>query len=411
MDFKIQQKRIYPTILVFLLLVLFRVDSKIFFVLSIALFMYMLKKNRFKLRYPVRLGVVFYTVFAVLCFAIGMSRYEMRDCIRDLFYILPTILWIFIGCNLEFDVDRSLLKTLYVYSVIVSLNAWIMFLLNPAFDFQYLRNIFGEQVYSVGFIMPVMLVQVLILKETVFTKRVDKFVLVLMISQCILSFGRMSILQPLIELFVLCYLLMKINKSATLLSRIFVIIGSLGLVVTIALCFTPDGLINEFMDKFSRIFEEINSSQSYNSYGNAISNWRGYEIYAAKELWESGNLFEQLFGFGLGKGVKINYIPSEFDFVTDSEIPLLHNGFFTILIKCGAIGLLSFLFVYILSIRKGIMLIHGQSDEEIFDGLILTSVVFVSIFLTYVVRGPVQQGVFIIWALLIGYIPAYHKNI
>lgn len=411
MDFKIQQKKIYPTILAFLLLVLFGFDSKIFFGLSVVLFMYILINNRFRLRYPVRLGVVFYVIFVVFCFAVGLTRYNLRDCIRDLFYIVPTVMWIFIGCNLKINNQKSMLKTLYLYCAIIAFNAWITFLLEPKFNFDYLRNVFGEQVYSVGFIMPAMLVQVLVLKETIFTKSIDFFLLILMSSQCLFSFGRMSILQPLIELFVMCFLLMRVNKSTTFLSRIFMIIGCIGLVIAVALSFIPESLMNIFIDKFVRSFTEINSSQSYNLYGEAISNWRGYEIYAAKELWKSGNILEQIFGFGLGKGIKINYVPSEFKFVTTSEIPLLHNGFFTILIKCGIVGVMSLVSIYYLSMKKGFMLMRSQNDNESFEGIILTSVVFTSIFLTYVVRGPVQQGVFIVWALLIGYIPAYHNNV
>lgn len=155
--------------------------------------------------------------------------------------------------------------------------------------------------------------------------------------------------------------------------------------------------------------DEVDSSQKITSVGSAMNNWRAYEIQSAKEQWKGEWVLSQLFGEGMGKGVEIQYVPYTWTSVVDgNEIPLLHNGFYTMLIKGGIIGLTGLLWLFMGNIKKGLCMSKHRTDKLYFNILVAVSIAAVAN--TYVVRGPIQQGVFLIWALLIGWINVWMKK-
>lgn len=163
------------------------------------------------------------------------------------------------------------------------------------------------------------------------------------------------------------------------------------------------------MDKVLNSFDEVDSSQKITSVGSAMNNWRAYEIQSAKEQWKGEWVISQLFGEGMGKGVEIQYVPYSWAGVVDgNEIPLLHNGFYTMLIKGGIIGVAALLWLFMGNAKKGLYMVKHRADKVYSNILVAISVAAVAN--TYVVRGPIQQGAFLTWALLIGWINRKEKN-
>ena len=93
-----------------------------------------------------------------------------------------------------------------------------------------------------------------------------------------------------------------------------------------------------------------------------MNNWRAYEMQAAIKQWISSNFFEKIIGSGLGRGIHIDYIPYSWsEMVENNQIPLLHNGYYTVLIKIGILGVLALLTIFLSSLKKGMQ----ESKEEI----------------------------------------------
>ena len=111
----------------------------------------------------------------------------------------------------------------------------------------------------------------------------------------------------------------------------------------------------------------------------------------------------------MGKGVEIQYVPYSWTGIVDeNEIPLLHNGFYTILIKGGIIGLISLLWLFIGNAKKGMQAFKYRNNKVYPNILVAISVAAIAN--TYVVRGPVQQGTFLVWSLLIGWINSWIRK-
>ncbi len=161
----------------------------------------------------------------------------------------------------------------------------------------------------------------------------------------------------------------------------------------------PQSTWDQLMDKFNSSAEEINSSQTFDSTEDAMENWRGYEIEQAKKQWENNNVLFEIIGEGLGKGVEIAYVPYTWsNVVVSGEIPLLHNGYYTLLPKAGIVGVCALIWLFLSNI-----LMIVKKDKKYTDMVIILAAITIGLMInTYVVRGPISQIPPISWALLLG---------
>lgn len=380
------------------------INEEILFIVSMIYLFILVFRNK-KIHVPKITGIAFYSWIIIYATMIGIVVNPIRDVVRDLYYILPTVSWIFIGyylCKQNSSKDK-LLRTLYIYGSINSIVCFINLILNPSISFNNLRTIFGINVYDIGLIVPIFIYQVFLYKKKVFGKKTDIFMIIIMILQIIMSFGRISIFIPLIVLFVILYLELigKQNRKKTG-KLIIKITGLLIVVLVISINILPSNIIDTFTNKLMNSFKEIKYSQQINSVGEAMNNWRAYEMKSAINEWKGSNLFIKIFGEGLGKGTKIEFIPySWVGVVVNNEIPLLHNGFYSLLMKCGLVGVFSLIWIFIGNILKGLM-INKINKNNSTSAIILVAISVGAILNTYVVRGPIQQGAFLVWAILLG---------
>lgn len=389
------------------------ISAQLFFLISCAYLFYYILKNRMRLIVPRVPGLRLYIIVIVYSAFLGFFLYNTRSVIRDLYYVLPTLVWIFVGGFIAyFDQKghKDFFTTLFIYGGFVSIKVLIEFTFNFSVEFSDLRTIFGQNVYDVGFIMPIALIQMLFYERVYISKKVDRFILLLMTLQIVLSFGRIAILQPL--LFILTAMLVAMKSTdyrAKTLKRILALLMATVAVFAIAIYVIPDSVSVTFVDKILNTFQEVDAQQDISSVSSAMNNWRGYEIQAAQKQWTSSNMIAQIFGNGMGKGIEIQYVPYSWEgMVVNNEIPLLHNGFYTILIKGGLLGLIALIVLLVSPFLKGIKLAKFHKCDGV--DCILAGTSIAAIANTYVVRGPIQQGCFIIWALLLGWI-TIHLNL
>ena len=381
-----------------------------FFILSICYYFLLVIKLKGKIVFPRVPGLKLYVCVIAYTTLVGFFLYTTRNVIRDLYYILPTVLWIFIGAsesaqNPEMDIK----KTIFLYGTFITLKNFLLFIGKGSLDFNNLRLVFGLNVYDLGFILPISAICVFLHQEVYVGKKIDRMIVVLMTLNVVLSLGRIAILQPIIIFTVLLFMEGKEAENQAKINKVVKLFFSIMVALVMLFYIMPSSIKSPLMDKVLNSFDEVDSSQKITSVGSAMSNWRAYEIQSAKEQWKGEWVISQLFGEGMGKGVEIQYVPYSWAGVVDgNEIPLLHNGFYTMLIKGGIIGLAALLWLFMGSVKKGLYMSKYRADKVYSNILVAISVAAVAN--TYVVRGPIQQGTFLTWALLIGWINRKEKN-
>ncbi len=255
-------------------------------------------------------GLKLYMTFIIYSTIIGFCLYSTRNVVRDLFYIVPTVLWIIIGYNLCADnkTGKSLLKTLYLYGMVISIKCVIDFLLNPTLDFNQIRIVFGTYVYDIGFLLPIMAFEMVILKRIIFSTKVDRFILLLMIVQIGLSFGRIAILEPLIAFSIISILSIKSmeNKGRTIKNfgrDISSFNDCSGCPFFYAL---PDSTTSVFLAKIENLATEINTKQNIDSIASAMQNWRAYEMQATLKQWGKAVFYHKSLAMAWAKASNSN---------------------------------------------------------------------------------------------------------
>ena len=381
-----------------------------FFILSICYYFLLVIKLKGKVVFPRVPGLRLYVCVIAYTTLVGFFLYTTRNVIRDLYYILPTVLWIFIGAsesaqNPEMDIK----KTIFLYGTFIILKNFLLFIGKGSLDFNNLRSVFGLNVYDLGLILPISAICVFLHKEVYVGEKIDRMIVVLMTLNIVLSLGRIAILQPIIIFTVLLFMEGKEAEDQAKINKVVKLFFSIMVALVMLFYIMPSSIKSPLMDKVLNSFDEVDSSQKITSVGSAMNNWRAYEIQSAKEQWKGEWVISQLFGEGMGKGVEIQYVPYSWAGVVDgNEIPLLHNGFYTMLIKGGIIGVAALLWLFMGNAKKGLYMVKHRADKVYSNILVAISVAAVAN--TYVVRGPIQQGTFLTWALLIGWINVWTKE-
>lgn len=381
-----------------------------FFILSICYYFLLVIKLKGKVVFPRIPGLKLYVCVIAYTTLVGFFLYTTRNVIRDLYYILPTVLWIFIGASeSEQNPEMDIKKTIFLYGTFITLKNFLFFIGKGSLDFNNLRSVFGLNVYDLGFILPISAICVFLHKEVYVGEKIDRMIVVLMTLNVVLSLGRIAILQPIIIFTVLLFMEEKEAEDQAKINKVVKLFFSIMVALVMLFYIMPSSIKSPLMDKVLNSFDEVDSSQKITSVGSAMNNWRAYEIQSAKEQWKGEWVISQLFGEGMGKGVEIQYVPYSWAGVVDgNEIPLLHNGFYTMLIKGGIIGLAALLWLFMGNVKKGLYMSKHRADKVYSNILVAISVAAVAN--TYVVRGPIQQGTFLTWALLIGWINVWTKE-
>lgn len=401
---------LFFVLLIGALSVILSISNEYYFILTAAYFVCLVVKNRkiFLTKYP---SLPFYLIFIVYSFVLGFAVHSIRNVIRDLYYVLPSVLWLFIGAQFRAQGKDKFLKTIFLYGASLAILSIIKFIASPQFEMSYIRNVFSIKVYDLGLIFSMMLYFTVFSKKQFFSKWVDRIILLLMAIQISLSMGRISILEPIIMILMILLVLFLKSKRKSFIARQFAKIALLFVAVGIfAVIVIPQDALETLITKTLNSLNEINIKNEYDSLGEISANWRGYEIQMAISKFFDSNLFVQLFGKGMGEGIYIDYVPSAWqDFVVDNTIPLAHNAFVTLLPKGGIFGVLSLLSLFVFPIIVGWKWISSAGIKRDW-GIILIAMNVTSIFVSYVVRGPVAQMPYLIWAVVSGYVFSNYRN-
>lgn len=342
-------------------------------------------------------------ILGIFTTLIHINDYSLRNVIRDIFYILNPIVFIWTGIMFKYKYeDRFDIFRIIVYiAVISSILNLLQIVKEP-------RILQVSSIYIFrNYIDVINAYAVLIAIVLLFTNKhiknecnFDIFKLNLFRILCIISFIIDFSRTNYICLFIiLCpFILPIIRKNIFKVRKIIYIV----ILIVLANFIMPD-LMGTLFDKMIRSITELKASINWGDPSEIVNNWRGYEIYKAKELYFEGNWFEKIFGYGLGKLIPVGVF-SELVGVDASEggITILHNGYYMILIKCGLTGVLLYALVYLVGIKK--MIIRIKNNLDLYSSKLLLGIFVGFLVSTYVTTGIINNRTDFVACFLMGYL-------
>lgn len=151
----------------------------------------------------------------------------------------------------------------------------------------------------------------------------------------LLSFSRVNIAISLSSL-IFIYFNMRFVRGAIILSLFLLILAPLLQLSSQDSSSFSDGT-TDFFSKIQQSLQEVTVS-NYSEFSEINKNWRGYEAYLGiRKIADVGGL-AHLIGVGYG-----SFAVGPFDGKLE-EIPFFHNGFVTIYLKSGLLGIFVFTF-------------------------------------------------------------------
>lgn len=201
------------------------------------------------------------------------------------------------------------------------------------------------------------------------SKKIDLLFKCAIIMNLALSFSRTAFLIA------LCIMVPFLGKYLSTFLKVAVI---LLLTVIVLNIFIPD-VTAYFLYKILNSLQEISGNKLW-SETQIVQNWRGYEIYRMQEYFKDSTLFHQFFGYGYGSYIDVGSYASLV--TSEAQLPYFHNGYYTMLLKGGVVGVALNLGYYFLN---GLLLF--KQKRKSFDRSFLLGLLISMVVATWVVGG------------------------
>ncbi|CEQ31481.1 Lipid A core-O-antigen ligase and related enzymes [[Clostridium] sordellii] len=397
------QKKNYNKQVIFLSLLLVMsevIDAEIFlFVITLYLSMMTFKVGIIKkaLKINIYLISIFIIGFTVGIIQLAINSYDIRDFFRDMSRFLTPIIFITYGIYLRFN-KKVNIKKIYISIINAAIIIEIRHLLLIFFNMKNIIN--GLSIRGIGgngsYITMIAIIILLFYKDNddlyYFGTRIKKYTIITCLLTLFISYlSRTHLIIFLIGITINIFITRKIRFKKVVSCIIYILILSV-----IGLIIIPENTLNQFINKFSNSINEISANSEQWNELSINNNWRGYEVYRTKELFKEVNSKELLFGFGFGKRVDLNtgiYLGDQKFY----SIPILHNGYYYILLKSGIFGLI----IYITFTIKIILRNYNKIYNDDFESKLLCIIGISILFTTYVVTGIYNRGSMFVFCLII----------
>ncbi len=318
-------------------------------IVSICFIIFFMLKTRGKIYKIKYISCLLYLFIAGFVLGI-INNNPFYDVIRDSLYYLIPIATLYLGAVLYTLYNR--LNPLKVFVETVTMEILIhLFQMAGNFatiaNFSQLREYFMFLTFSVPIALLILLDNNLSRKLKV-TKNIRVTFLLVIGLYFVMSLSRISYIM-FISIFILDVYLHMVHRSFKfgLILRVFIILVFFALGIFLM----PEGTRIVFFNKITNIFTEIKTNQNWNVI-TITQDWRDYERYVGDQLFESGTFLQKLFGFGFGKLIPVLYSQLVGVSVAAGGITLLHDGYRTVLIKCGIVGLIAYFTFFVLILFK-----------------------------------------------------------
>lgn len=410
---------IWPIILLYMIKYFNICSTKVACLLYLAI-LGLLIINMKKIVIPRVWGFSFFVFFILYSTVVGLMLHSMRNIARDLYYVIPTITLVVLGYYfyIIYGNKLSIMKTIVFSGTLISTFTFIKMFqnLSKMSSFEGIREIFDFCDYEVLMSFAVLFCYMFIKRERLFGKGFQVYSCMVMLGHIILSLAR----SVWVEAAVACIVAVLMEMYRSRQKEIFIqflkiFLGCLACMIVFFFV-APKSITEEFTEKFSKTTEELDAEQEFNSVEDAMGNWRAYEIQMAEKQWKRNGVLAEIFGEGMGKGIHLEYVPYTWSEIVqdDNDIPLLHNGYYTVLPKGGLVGVAALIWLMLANVVWAIKYIRVK-DKMWQEFALLAAITAAFLIQTYIVRGPVSQEANITWCLLVGWINAenvyYRKRV
>lgn len=407
--------KIFWIVTIFLILENY-IPSELFFILGVLYVVhYIVFKNGMKVFLPFKeykILVAFLILGSILGLVYGLvkpSDVTIKDFIRDMFYFLNPLVFIYIGAiYAKKDVD--------IYKI---LNAFIiaggvLSILQLANSFFSIINVAGvstvenwRDLTGDGIIVASISIAIILSDTIPEAKKMNKicnsFLLVIMLIEFFITLSRTNFL-----IFVITYIILaikKVNYKVNIKRKVILLIPVLGMLL-LTIFFIPSNIKESFIEKVMSTKSEISSNHEWERMDEIEGNWRGYETHCAIEQWKGSPTLVQILGSGFGKRIYVGESAFLLLSQTNSNkqptdtIAVLHNGYATMLIKLGVLGVIFYISFYVLLIIKAI---RGRKNVKNIEYKLLLIVGIILIIQTYFLNGLFRDVCFYPLVILMGY--------
>lgn len=327
------------------------------------------------------------------------TTFAARDFIVGIIGFANPILFIMIGAILTQILSlNNLFKYLIFSGTFVSIFQLLLLALNitTADSINSLRM----SMLPTPNIIP--LVMVLLIYRKVLnidiTKGISRFAFLVVLTGFIATLSRTLILEFLI--YILLFSLSSKFFKKNILVYLVAISGSL-LAYTYLSAST---LGSAFIGKIVKSITEMSSGNDWNQLSNIIDNWRGYEVFSAKNQINSMGMFERIFGEGLASKIYVGPYAGYVG-VNGMSIPYLHNSFYTILVKLGYFGVVYYCVFLIINF---LYFLNKSKLDSLY--LLVPSIIVVLALNSKLMQGVVIMGHDSILLVVLGYLSSYIIN-
>lgn len=410
-----KEKKYFLPIIIFLIIQNY-ISSELFFIIgSIYLLFYIGFKNKAKVYLPFKeyIILIIFLIWGVCLGLISMiikENIEFIDFIRDVFYFINPLIYIYIGslyAKERINIHR-IFNSFIISGAILSLIAIIetinnMAILSSFFTVQSWRNMTGDGVMVAAIALAIIFAGSIPSEYKLSRKTIIFTTLIMGVEFCI-TLSRTNIL-----IFLITYLVFALEEKnyKKFIKNIFVIIIIIAFGFILMYKVIPDNVSRMFFDKMLNSIDEINSNHQWTTPAEIEANWRGYETYSAGVEWKNSGVINQIIGNGLGKRIYVGTYAYDLLKQTDSNgnkmdsIAVLHNGYATMLIKLGILGVILYIVFYLLLIKKARITLKLDSGN--IYGKILLTVGLILIIQTYFLNGLYKDYCFYPIIILLGY--------
>lgn len=295
--------------------------------------------------------------------------------VRDLGYFVRPIVIIYAGTMLAWETHklnsgrtlRISLRVVIEYSLLGALTNFVLIIMNlprilANFSFNELRSAMGssDEIIMVGFAL--LLFSGRFLQQPLFRKKSTSIFSLIFLINLIISMSRTKIVIFLIA--ALTFTLFEKSHYFNLKSALRAPFVLLGIAIFLWIMYRI-GILNTFINKIINSSVEINSNTDWNIYQNIVHDWRGYENYVGGNQFSEFSFANKLFGMGFGTLIPVQHSDLVGIPLTNNGIIVLHNGYLTILIKTGVLGLILYLLYFIRLLYISIKSIDSKRVESI----------------------------------------------
>ena len=297
--------------------------------------------------------------------------------VRDIaYYVSPFLLWIF-GCSIGKRIaeEDSFWSTLFAMSVADAVSTIVVGVVNNGFTL-------SMSSFKANELMIYAVVLVLMPPES-WKLRAEHRNAVLLWT----AFDAIALLITLSRTTIICLAFIFIVMAMKSFSHFFraMAVGVLCVLFAVSIVsLMPAAVTSSFMDKVANSLDEVSSSGNVWTESSINRNWRGYEKYCAIKNFDHADSFSKLFGNGFGYQLDMGGYSSLVVKGSSGGIPFLHNGYFSVLFKCGLLGLFCLLLFFCLQMVKAFK--NWFSSGNYLYGLVAGILVCLA-FCSYVIEG------------------------